>query len=223
VHARGPAPQVPGAVADAQDDGVRHPVADDVRQRLRELHHAAAVRLRRQPARRLRADRGPRRLLLGDGRPAAGRAGLRRRAAKDAKLRAAQDAVVDLLYFAPASLAAERAGLGSALGVAILYDTAIQHGNGGDHDGLGALIARTTARAHGTPADGVDEQTWLATFLRVRRYDLQHPHNRARRVDWPESVGRVDALARLLDAGETALTPPVRVNPWGDPRPFVLG
>jgi chitosanase len=139
-----------------------------------------------------------------------------RTAAADAAFRADQDDVVDEEYYAPAFRRAVEARLKTPLAVAIFYDTAIEHGTAHDYDGLPALISRTRARAGGLPGAHVGERRWLATVLRVRRADLLHPHNVARRADWPESVGRVDALARLLRAGHTGLRPPLRVNPWGD-------
>jgi chitosanase len=108
------------------------------------------------------------------------------------------------------------AGLQSALAVAIFYDTAIEHGVEHDPDGLPALIARTRHRIGGLPGKRISERRWLTTFLVVRRADLLHPHNAARRVDWPDSVGRVDALAGLVRTGRLALRPPLAVNPWGD-------
>lgn len=144
-----------------------------------------------------------------------------RAAAGDTTFRAAQDAIVDRLYFEPAAFLARASGLRTPLATAIFYDTAIQHGTGKDPDGLLTLIGRTRARLGGLPGRRLGERRWLATFLKVRRADLKHPHNRDRRADWPESVGRVDALAQLLRDGHTGLTPPVRVDPWGG-EPFVL-
>ena len=103
--------------------------------------------------------------------------------------------------------------------MAIFYDTAIEHGTAHDPDGLPALIARTRHRVGSVAHAG--ERRWLAAFLTVRRADLLAPHNRARRVDWPDSVGRVDALRHLLRAGHVNLRPPLAVNPWGD-RTFTL-
>jgi chitosanase len=143
-----------------------------------------------------------------------------RRAARDARFRAAQDQVVDDLYFDPAARLAGATGLTSPLAVAIFYDTAIEHGTSEDPDGLPALIARTVTAAGGAPA-AVGEARWLAAFLDVRRADLLDPHNRARRVDWPESVGRTSALRHLLLTGALDLAPPLAVNPWGD-RTFTL-
>jgi chitosanase len=145
-----------------------------------------------------------------------------RQAAQDAAFRAVQDQIVNVMYFTPATVMAAAARLKTPLAIAILYDTAIEHGIEKDPDGLPSLIERTRRRLHALPGHAVSERRWLATFLRVRRADLLHPHNRARRVDWPESVGRVDALAALLHDGHMSLRPPVRVNPWHDATPFVL-
>ena len=138
------------------------------------------------------------------------------RAASDDAFRKAQDAVVDQLYFRPAATLAATARLRSPLAVAIFYDTAIQHGTGTDHDGLPSLIARTRRAVGGLPGGRITETRWLLAFLRTRRADLEHPHNTDRLADWPESVGRVDALHHLVATSNLALTPPVRVNPWGD-------
>jgi chitosanase len=161
--------------------------------------------------RRRAADRSASTHRLGSGFVRAWRA-----ASKDALFRAAQDAVVDREYFAPAARLAAQAGLATPLGVAIFYDTAIEHGVARDPDGLPSLIARTRRRAGGMPKDGVAEARWLSAFLTVRRADLRAPHNRDRRVDWPESVGRVDALRALLRGGHFQLAPPLSVDPWGD-------
>ena len=145
-----------------------------------------------------------------------------RQAAEDQAFRTVQDQMVDLLYYTPATVLAAAARCKTPLAIAIFYDTAIEHGIEKDPDGLPSLIDRTRRRLHALPGRAVSERRWLTTFLRVRRADLLHPHNRARRVDWPESAGRVDALASLLRDGHTGLAPPLRVNPWKDARPFVL-
>jgi chitosanase len=65
-------------------------------------------------------------------------------AARDSVFRAAQDTLADRLTFTPALDAARRLGIRTPLGVAVLYDTAVQHGVADDPDGLPALIRRAT-------------------------------------------------------------------------------
>ena len=146
----------------------------------------------------------------------AGFAAAWRQAAKDTRFRTVQDQAVDDLYYGPALRTARSHGLDSALAVAILYDTAIQHGTDLDPDGLPALIEQADARAGGRPGQGATEGGWLDALLDVRRADLLRPHNRDRAADWPESVGRVEALRRLVADRQFDLRPPVTVDPWGD-------
>lgn len=137
-------------------------------------------------------------------------------AAEDPRFRAVQDAAADRLTYDPALASARRLGIRTPLGAAILFDSAVQHGTSDDPDGLPALISRAGTRAHGTPAGGVDEETWLRAFLDVRRADLSNPHDRSSRTVWAESVDRVDALRALLDAGDTGLDPPVTLRVDGE-------
>lgn len=136
-------------------------------------------------------------------------------AADDPVFRGVQDAVVDEEYFTPALQHAEHLGLTLPLSLLNLYDTAIQHGDGEDPDGLPAIIATATSQAGGTPAGGVDEQTWLRAFIAARRAVLLHASAPDTRAAWAESTGRVDALLQLLDAGNVNLTPPLTIAPFG--------
>ncbi len=133
-------------------------------------------------------------------------------AADDDAFRADQDAIVDSLYYRPAIRHARTAGVTLPLAVTELYDAIIQHGEGDDPDGLAALIARTNAAAHGTPATGVDERAWLRTFLRVRRATLLNAHDPATRAEWRESVDRVDIVATLEREGNVTLDGPLRIR-----------
>lgn len=137
-------------------------------------------------------------------------------AAGDATFRAEQDRVADRLTFAPALAAARSIGLRTSLGVAILYDTAVQHGTSDDPDGLGALLASTREKSGGNPGDGVAEKTWLRAFLDVRADDLRDPHDAESRDVWAASVDRVDALRELVDDDRPDLTPPVAITVDGD-------
>jgi chitosanase len=138
------------------------------------------------------------------------------RAAADPRFRALQDAAVDRVTFQPALASARRIGIRTALGVAVLFDTAVQHGTGDDPDGLPALLSRASAAAKGEPAGGVPEKAWLLAFLSVRAADLRDPHDADTRAVWAESVDRVDALRRLVDADQHRLDPPLTVSVFGD-------
>jgi chitosanase len=133
-------------------------------------------------------------------------------AAGDPRFRAAQDGIADRLTFDPALAAARRLGLRTPLGVAILYDTAVQHGVGDDPDGLPALITRTGERTSGDEG----EKAWLQAFLDVRAEDLRDPHDKDTRAVWAESVDRVDALRDLVDSDRHPLHPPITVKVDGD-------
>ena len=136
-------------------------------------------------------------------------------AAADPLFRTAQDTAADRLTFTPALAAAHRVGLRTALGVAILFDTAVQHGTADDPDGLPALLRRATEAADGDPATGIREKAWLLAFLDVRADDLRDPHNADSQQVWAESVDRVDALRQLVTTDQHRLTPPVTLNVSG--------
>ena len=141
-------------------------------------------------------------------------------AAENPAFREVQDEVVDDEYYWPAVSHADDLGLTFPLGLLCLFDTCIQHGDGDDPDGLPAIIGRTNTQAGGAPAEGVDEHDWLEAFLAIRRSVLLDPYDPDTREVWAESVGRVDALTAVFASGNTALTPPIEINPYG--TPFVL-
>lgn len=135
-----------------------------------------------------------------------------RNAASNAAFRAAQDSVVDEVYFVPAMNRADALGLTTALARAAIYDAIIQHGEGDDADGLPALITHTNSRVGGTPANGKDEKQWLDAFFTVRRADLAHANDPDTRAAWAESVNRVDALRAIAHANNYELRGPIRLN-----------
>ncbi|MFI6244479.1 chitosanase [Micromonospora sp. NPDC050795] len=139
------------------------------------------------------------------------------KASADARFRQAQDDVLDSRYFAPSLDLSRRLGIKTQLGVAILFDSMLQHGNTGHADSLPALVERTTDRAGGTPG-AVPERQWLAAFLRERTATLTSPTGGNEHSTWPYSVGRVEALAALLGDGRDTLLPPLTVMPYGTPR-----
>jgi chitosanase len=142
-----------------------------------------------------------------------------RQAAQDPLFHEAQDTVADQLYYEPAVQEARKNGLTTALSVAVVYDTAVQHGVDSGPDGLTALIDRTNSAMGGSPlADGVEESEWLHEFLEARRATLENPDNSATARVWKASVGRVNALEALLEQGNTTLDTPLTINPWGTPH-----
>lgn len=136
-------------------------------------------------------------------------------AARDPAFCAVQDSVVNELYLEPAERHADELGLQTPLARAAIYDTIIQHGEGDDPDSLGAIIKRTNEAAGGTPASGVDEKAWLATFIETRRAVLEHAHDKDTREVWRESVGRCDVFASLAAKGNYDLSGPLRINAGG--------
>jgi chitosanase len=138
------------------------------------------------------------------------------RAADDPAFRAIQDRIADRLTYEPAIVTARRLGIRTPLGVAILYDTAVQHGTGSDPDGLDALIVRTGRAARGDPAAGIAERDWLLKFLDVRADDLRHPSAGDSQQVWAESVDRAEALRRLVSDDQYRLAAPVKLTVFGD-------
>jgi chitosanase len=135
-----------------------------------------------------------------------------RAAVKNAAFRAAEDAEVDRSSYTPATLHADTLGIHTALGLTILYDAVVMHGDGDDEDGVPALVARTTAAAGGSPRTGIEERVWLLRFLDVRRADLAHAHDPATRKAWAEAVGRADVLKALVMSGNDDLRGPIHVG-----------
>lgn len=137
-------------------------------------------------------------------------------AAADPIMRTVQDGVVDELYYRPAMDHAARIGAVLPLTLASLYDTIIQHGDGDDPDGIGAMITEANTLAGGAAADGVNETVWLRTFLSVRHQHLLHAFDPDTREAWAESAGRAEALIDLADQDEWALEAPVKLHAFGD-------
>ncbi|MDK9699624.1 MAG: chitosanase [bacterium] len=125
----------------------------------------------------------------------------------------AQDAVIDEWYWKPAQTVAEKNGIVSPLGIAILFDTIIQHGDGSDADGLGSLLRRTRSHCDGSPKGGkVTEAKFLRVFLATRRATLEHAHDSDTREVWSKSTGRIDVLESLLHAGNFELQGPLKIR-----------
>lgn len=136
-------------------------------------------------------------------------------ASEDPLFRQIQNEVCDELYLSAAIEKASELGLQYPLGVLILYDTAIQHGNGTDPDSLSALVQATTDLIGGIPMQGYNEHDWLHTFVEIREQHLLEAADPATREVWAASVGRVRTLHELVDIGEYQLELPLVINPWG--------
>jgi chitosanase len=138
-----------------------------------------------------------------------------RTTARDPAFRQAQDSVLGAEFLQPAMDAARAEGVRSALGIAVFFDTLLQHGDAGDADSLGALVARTNARGPRAGAAGTAEKDWVVRFLDVRTETLLDPARPGRAQLWPLTIGRVQVLSDLAQAGDWDLSPPVVVSPYG--------
>jgi chitosanase len=125
--------------------------------------------------------------------------------------RKAQDDLVDKLYFNPAMDLARQYNVTTALGQAIIWDTAILQGISGA-DGAKA-VASETAKKMGVVKG--NESAWLAAFLDIR---LQHLLNYSEdgTMDAESSRDRVNALRSILQTGNLALNAPVSWSVYGD-------
>lgn len=132
---------------------------------------------------------------------------------KDPRQRRVQDAVVDKEYYGPAVRHWKALGLHRPLSLAAIYDAEIQHGDGGDPDGVPAMLKRAAKRAHGSPrSKGVPEPRFLRAFIHVRRATLAHAHNASTRAAWAAVVERADVWRQLVDTGQWTLSSPIRVH-----------
>jgi len=133
-------------------------------------------------------------------------------ASKDAKFRDSQDYVVDKLYFQPSQKYADNLGLKTAIARAFLYDTIIQHGDGGDKDSISALIKTTNSKAGGSPKEGTDELQWFKEFMNVRRNDLSNANDEETRDAWKDSVSRVDVYKQIFEDKNYDLKGPIKIK-----------
>ena len=147
-------------------------------------------------------------LAAGKQAPPAFPAAWRKEIARSEYLKIASDEEADELYVRPALKVATSAGVQSAIGKSISYDTWLQHGASDDHDSLTAILKRTIDETGGV--NGSSETEFLRKFPAIRKAVLHEPANRATREVWRASVQRVDALLRLLDTNPD-LVPPIRV------------
>lgn len=118
------------------------------------------------------------------------------------------DEEANVLYFAPAIESAAAVGVTSPIGMAIFYDTLLQHGASTDPDSLPSILKRTLEE--NGDVDSTSEPQFLRAFLTVRKSVLENSSNHATRHVWRASARRVDALLKLLDDNPN-LVPPIEV------------
>src|SRR5690606_8308138 len=128
--------------------------------------------------------------------------------AKRPAFRAAQDAKRDAEYFGPAVRRAERDGL-SALGQFVYYDAIVYHGPGDGPTSFGGIRTAAMERAE-PPAEGGDEEEYLAVFLEVRRKAMNTLHP-------THDTSRVSAQRHFLDEGNLGLDTPLEWEMYGTP------
>jgi chitosanase len=119
-----------------------------------------------------------------------------RASADDPVMRDIQDEFFDEVYFEPAMKAAERTGIVTPLGRAVVYDSVV-HGS----------WTRIRDRVAGT-VESLSEPGWIGAYVAARRSWLQtHP-----RADLRATGYRMDALGRLIDLGAWGLELPIVVR-----------
>lgn len=123
-------------------------------------------------------------------------------------LGSACDEEANVLYFAPAIESAAAVGVTSPIGMAIFYDTLLQHGASTDPDSLPSILKRTLEE--NGDVDSTSEPQFLKAFLAVRKAVLENSSNHETRHVWRASARRVDALLKLLDDNPN-LVPPIDV------------
>jgi chitosanase len=121
-----------------------------------------------------------------------------RATADDPVMRDTQDQFFDEVYWQPAARAADNLGISSALGVTVVYDSAV-------HGSWAKMRDRTNQQA-GTLA-ALGEQAWIAAYVATRRQWLAS----SPRADLRKTVYRMDAFQRLIDQ-----------NRWGLDLPLVV-
>lgn len=122
-----------------------------------------------------------------------------RAAADDCVMRNAQDNFFDSRYWMSAEKSAQRAGLLSAIGVAIAYDSTVH--------GSWDLIRKRTNQQIGT-LDAIGEREWVCAYVRMRREWLGNHANSVLR----KTTYRMDAFKTMLDLNNWNLDLPLVVR-----------
>jgi chitosanase len=122
-----------------------------------------------------------------------------RATADDRVMRDVQDEFFDQVYWQPAVRSAQRLGIATPLGTAVVYDGTL-------HGSWDRMRRRTDVQA-GTVA-ALGERAWIEAYVQVRRDWLaNHP-----RRDLRPTVYRMDAFQRLISLGKWGLELPLVVR-----------
>ncbi|CAG1018006.1 Chitosanase [Burkholderiaceae bacterium] len=124
---------------------------------------------------------------------------LLRACADDRVMRELQDSFFDEAYWRPALRGAERAGIHTPLGVAVVYD-------GHVHGSWGKIRDSVDSQFGTVPAIG--EEAWVSAYVETRRAWLAD----SPRADLRTTVYRMDALRRLIDLDQWGLALPLVVR-----------
>ncbi|MFZ7128578.1 MAG: chitosanase [Desulfobacterales bacterium] len=124
---------------------------------------------------------------------------LLRASADDPVMRDTQDAFFDEVYWRAAARTADREGITSALGVAVVYDSFV-------HGSWKAMRNRTVQNI-GEPARA-GERPWISAYVETRRAWLEGH----RRADLRATVYRMESFQRLMDQGYWGLELPLVVR-----------
>lgn len=122
-----------------------------------------------------------------------------RASADDPVMRDVQDAFFDATYWDPAEAACRRLGIGTPLGVAVVYDSHVH--------GSWRLLRDRTVAAAGTPA-AAGERAWIERYIALRQHWLATHGNPLLR----QTVYRMEAFARLVELGAWGLELPLVVR-----------
>ena len=127
--------------------------------------------------------------------------GLLKEAGTDPKMQAAQDSVFDENHWNPAVVHAQNAGLKTALGHAVMYDTCI-------HSGPGRVSTHRAAFPQKSPANGGDEKEWVKAYVAARKAWLLGNKNPLVQ----KCVYRMEAFEKLMSEGNWDLNTPLTVR-----------
>jgi chitosanase len=124
---------------------------------------------------------------------------LREAGSSDPVMWEAQDEFFDRVYWNPAVQSANKIGIFTALGVAVVYDSIVH----------GSWVKRRdeTIASYGK-ADAIGEKEWIKCYVQVRRKWLANHPNRI----LPLTVYRMDALKKIIDEDNWDLSLPLKVR-----------